>query len=315
LAALCRPSSWWGAFDLVHDFAAIGTAVAVGVLTADVPGHGVIVAAMVLFIGLCQRRLINLVHELSHRKLFRSAALNRIVGHVIATAMIQSFQTYIDDHRTHHARLGRDGDPKLRSYVARGATTPGRDRWAFVLKVVLANGLWSLPVATVKGWFTKPSDERWLFAAARILSWVVVICVSAVTGTFDTILMYWLVPLAVVLPTVSWLTDLGDHAGLIENEDPIVQTRGWTSHALTRYLLGGHLDDMYHPVHHWCPQIPYRALPAATALVRERYPRFTEVTWCSGFFFRRRSTPDVPSVLEDVVTRLRTTQSSDPVQR
>ena len=52
-----------------------------------------------------------------------------------------------------------------------------------------------------------------------------------------------LIPLVFVRPVVTWITDLGNHAGLIENTDPLLQTRGWSSHWLTRHLLGGHLDD------------------------------------------------------------------------
>jgi hypothetical protein len=28
------------------------------------------------------------------------------------------------------------------------------------------------------------------------------------------------------------------------------------------------------------------------------------VPWCSGYFFRRRSTPDQPCVIEDIIARL-----------
>ena len=31
-----------------------------------------------------------------------------------------------------------------------------------------------------------------------------------------------------------------------------------------------------------------------------------EVPWCSGYFFRRRSTPDQPCVIEDIIARLST---------
>jgi fatty acid desaturase len=103
---------------------------------------------------------------------------------------------------------------------------------------------------------------------------------------------------------VTWITDLGNHAGLIENSDPLLQTRGWSSHWLTRHLLGGHLDDMYHPLHHWCPQIPWRRLPEAANLAARYLDRWGEVPWCSGYFFRRRSTPDRPCVIEDIIARL-----------
>jgi fatty acid desaturase len=117
---------------------------------------------------------------------------------------------------------------------------------------------------------------------------------------------YWAAPLILVRPVITWLTDLGNHAGLIQGDDPIRQTRGWTSHALTRHLLGGHNDDMYHPIHHWFPNLGWRELPKAEAILRAEFPRWDEVAWCSGFFFRRRHTPQIPCVLDDIVTRLNT---------
>jgi fatty acid desaturase len=61
---------------------------------------------------------------------------------------------------------------------------------------------------------------------------------------------------------------------------------------------------MYHPLHHWCPQIPWRRLPEAANLAAHHLDRWGEVPWCSGYLFRRRSTPDRPCMIEDIVARL-----------
>jgi len=39
-------------------------------------------------------------------------------------------------------------------------------------------------------------------------------------------------------------------------------------------------------------------------LAAQSLDRWSEVPWCSGYFFRRRSTPAVPCVIEDVIARL-----------
>ncbi|TDC06700.1 hypothetical protein E1265_34595 [Streptomyces sp. 8K308] len=96
---------------------------------------------------------------------------------------------------------------------------------------------------------------------------------------------------------------LRDHAGLIHDTDHLLSTRGWSSHWLTRHILGSHLDDMYHLVHHWCPQIPWRHLPQAAALAAKHLDRWDEVPRCSGFLFRRRATPDQPCVIDDISAR------------
>jgi fatty acid desaturase len=166
------------------------------------------------------------------------------------------------------------------------------------------NAVWRLPKTAALTLVTKAPGETWRALVARAALWISVV---AVCWRFDVVLpflFFWLLPLIVVRPVVTWITDLGNHAGVIEHADPLLQTRGWSSHWFTRHLLGGHLDDMYHPLHHWCPRIPWRRLPEAAALAAQSLDRWGEVPWCSGYFFRRRSTPEVPCVIEDIIARL-----------
>ena len=263
------------------------------------------------YIGVRQRYLSNLAHECAHLKLVRSKSGNRLLGHLIAILMIQSFADYQDEHREHHALLGGQGDPKLVAYASKGATTLRRDKWEFVLHVVVANAAWTLPAKTVRGWFRKHPAESWLIFVIRVVFWLIVLTLAVVLRV-GPVLWCWLAALVLIRPAINWITDLGNHAGRIEDDDLVGQTRGWTSHALTRHLLGGHLDDMYHPVHHWAPRIPFRMLPSATQIIRKRYPRADEIPWCSGFFFRRRSTPQIPCVMDDIIVGLRASKKAEP---
>lgn len=308
LDALCRPPKYAGALFFLGDVAAIVAVAALGALTASL----FFVVPAVVYIGVRQRYLSNLAHECAHLKLVRSKAGNRLLGHLAAIFLIQSFADYQDEHREHHALLGERGDPKLVAYAAKGATTPRRDKWEFVLHVIVANSLWTLPAQTVRGWFRKHPAESWGIFSSRVVFWLTVLALSVVLRVESALLWYWIVPLVLIRPAVHWMTDLGNHAGRIEDPDPVLQTRGWTSHAWTRHVLGGHLDDMYHPVHHWAPKIPFRMLPAATGIIREQYPRAGEIPWCSGFFFRRRSTPHIRCVIDDIVAGLRSSKRPEP---
>jgi fatty acid desaturase len=298
---LCRPPRFTGALFLLGDIAMIAATAAIGFLAAT----PFLTVLAVLYIGIRQRYLSNLAHECAHLKLVRSKVGNRLLGHVMAILLVQSFVDYQDEHREHHALLGTGADPKLAAYAARGATTPRRDKWEFILHVFIANSIWTLPAYTVRGWFTKRRAESWSIFTVRVIFWALALAFAAWEHAELVVLWYWVVPLIVVRPAVHWLTDVGNHAGLTDDSDLTRQTRGWTSHVLTRHVLGGHLDDMYHPIHHWAPRIPFRMLPRAMRIVQDGYPRANEIIWCSGFFFRRRRTPDVPSVIEDIVARLR----------
>lgn len=291
-----------GLRDVACDVGAIVVAAIVGSQVGHVFGP----LLAVLYIGVRQRHLSNLAHECVHAKLLVTARGNRLVGYLLTGMLGEGLRPYRATHGVHHAQLGSGADPMFQSYRAGRLHTvrAPMSRAAFVLRVIVKAALWRLPTSAMRVLVTRgPRESRWA-PAARAVLWAGVAAVCWTFGVLGDLLLYWLVPLVFVRPVVTWITDLGNHGGLIEDEDVLLQTRGWSSHWLTRHLLGGHLDDMYHPVHHWCPKIPWRRLPAATALLSERLERFDEVPWCSGYFFRRRSTPERPCVIEDIITRL-----------
>ncbi len=303
LEKLCgRPTV--GLFDVFKDLAAVAFAAGVGQLV----GHVVGPLLAICYIGVRQRHLSNLAHECVHSKLMATRWGNRLVGYALTALLGEGFLPYRSTHYVHHAKLGSDDDPMFQSYKAGNIWAAGTvpSRRAFVLRFIVYGGLWRLPKTAVRTLVTKAPEETWRALAARAMLWAAVIAACWPLDAVAPFLLYWLVPLVFVRPVVTWITDLGNHAGLIENEDVLLQTRGWSSHWLTRHLLGGHLDDMYHPVHHWCPQIPWRRLPEARALAAKHLERWDEVPWCSGYFFRRRSTPGQPCVIEDILARLST---------
>jgi fatty acid desaturase len=301
LEHLCgRPTV--GLFDVCQDLAAVAVAAVVGSLV----GHVVGPLLAVCYIGVRQRHLSNLAHECVHSKLMATRWGNRAVGYLLTALLGEGFLPYRSSHYVHHAKLGSAGDPMLQSYEAGNILAAGLtpSRLSFVLRVIVRNAAWRLPKTALLTLLGKDPQETWRAPAARAALWAAVAAVCWPFGVVGEFLLYWLVPLVLIRPVVTWITDLGNHAGLIENKDPLLQTRGWSSHWLIRHLLGGHLDDMYHPLHHWCPQIPWRRLPEAADLAARHLDRWGEVPWCSGYFFRRRSTPDRPCVIEDIIARL-----------
>jgi fatty acid desaturase len=307
LEKLCgRPTI--GLWDVAWDLVAIAAAAIVGHNVGYVVGP----LLAVCYIGVRQRHLSNLAHECVHSKLMATRRGNRFIGYILTGLLGEGFEPYRSSHYVHHAKLGSDDDPMFQSYragnIRAAGTTPSRR--SFVLRVIVRNAVWRLPKTAVLALLTRAPGETWRPLTARTVLWAGVAAALWPVGGVPYLLLYWLIPLVLVRPVVTWITDLGNHAGLIENDDVLLQTRGWTSHWLTRHLLGGHWDDMFHPIHHWCPQIPWRRLPEARALTSRHLPRWDEVPWCSGYFFRRRSTPDQLCVIEDIITRLNAAPSA-----
>lgn len=300
-----------GILDVCQDILAVGIAAVLGTLV----GHVIGPVVAVCYIGIRQRHLSNLAHECVHGKLMGTRRGNRAIGYLLTALLGEGFLPYRSTHNIHHAKLGTDDDPMFQSYRAGNirAAGPAPSRRAFVLQVIVRNAIWRLPKTALLTLVSKAPEETWRAPVTRGGLWTAVAAVCWQLDAVGWLLLYWLVPLVLIRPTVTWITDLGNHAGLIENTDPLLQTRGWSSHWLTRHLLGGHFDDMYHPIHHWCPQIPWRRLPKAAELAKQHLSRWNEVPWCSGYFFRRRSTPDQPCVIEDIVARLaKSTPNSAP---
>ncbi|MFI6528232.1 fatty acid desaturase family protein [Streptomyces uncialis] len=302
LEGLCgRPTI--GMRDVLMDILAVAAAAVLGALA----GHVIGPVVAVCYIGVRQRHLSNLAHECVHSKLMATRKANRMIGYALTALLGEGFAPYKATHGIHHAKLGSADDPMFQSYQAGDIRRagPAPTRRAFVVRVILRSAVFRLPKTAVLTLVTKAPQESWRALACRALVWGAAIAACWPFDAVGAFLWYWLVPVVFVRPVVTWITDLGNHAGLIEDHKNVLgQTRGWSSHWLTRHLLGGHLDDMYHPVHHWCPQIPFRRLPEAHRLLSARLEDWETVPWCSGYFFRRRSTPEVPCVIEDIIARL-----------
>ena len=146
---------------------------------------------------------------------------NRLIGYVLTALLGEGFLPYRSTHYVHHAKLGSTDDPMFQSYragniwAAVAATAPSRR--SFVLRFIVRGALWRLPRSAALTLVTKAPEETWRALAARAALWAAAV---AVCWPFDAVLpflLYWLVPLVFVRPVVTWITDLGNHAGLIEN--------------------------------------------------------------------------------------------------
>jgi fatty acid desaturase len=295
----CEPGTLRGVGDVVGDYVAI----AVAVFVAERLGGLLPWMVAVVYVGVRQRYLANLCHEALHVKCVGSPRTNLWTGRLaLAWPLAQSFGDYDREHRVHHRRLGRDDDPKVIAYRAKGLTSPVADKVEFLWRFVLLPALGPMPIATVKTIFTKKKESQGE-AAGRLAFWCAAGAVAWATGTLHLVWKYWVPALIFVRPVISLLTDLSNHLGRIDNDDPVLKTRNWTSNTLGRHLLGGHHDDMFHWVHHALPGVLHRHQPRVAALIAERYPRADDIPFCDGFFWAR--SPGVPAVLDDIVAGLK----------
>src|SRR4051812_26510305 len=108
------------------DIAVIAAAVALSVMV--LPAWTYPLAVVV--IGARQQGLIVLIHEASHRKLFRNARLNDVVGEVVLSwPFFISMYSYRANHFAHHRHLNTEYDPDWTRYL--GPAAEGRRDWRY----------------------------------------------------------------------------------------------------------------------------------------------------------------------------------------
>src|SRR5688572_4463222 len=110
IAALTGASDLRGALSLAIDWGLVGLSFA---SVAAWP-HPLIVGAALAVIGGRQLGLAVLVHECSHRSLFRTRWLNEVVGTWLCAGPVwQDLPRYRIHHRLHHVHTAGPMDPDL----------------------------------------------------------------------------------------------------------------------------------------------------------------------------------------------------------
>ena len=123
LAALETKDNWHNIYYVGLDWAVIALAIAVTVLSHM---HPIVYILAVIVIGSRQRGLMNLLHEASHKKLFKNHLANAVIGRVFrAYPMGASFTAYQSNHFIHHGFLWDiTRDPKTQHYQELGLVHP-----------------------------------------------------------------------------------------------------------------------------------------------------------------------------------------------
>jgi fatty acid desaturase len=300
LVRMRRLDNWRNWFYLAGDWAVIAGASWLSIARGDAASY----VLAVILVGSRQRGLMNLVHEASHRKLFRSRRLNDWAGRLLAGfPLLASLEAYVCSHCRHHGFLwDRERDPKTRRYLDLGLVQPPKRMISFVRAHVLRPLLLLHMPFNVWGsisWAGEPISER----VARVTYLTVVGVVAIIAGWWPLVAKYWLVPYLTSFQVIRYFTEMAEHAGL-DSRDPWTASRNWTASLPVRFIVGPHSDDLYHLVHHLFPRIPHYRLRAAHAVLMG-VPEYAAGHHCDGFFFARR--PEAPSVLQDIIERQEST--------
>jgi fatty acid desaturase len=209
------------------------------------------------------------LHECVHRTAFASRWLNDAVGRVCGAALILPLEYFRLFHFAHHrftqdpARDPERAAPKPATVGQYLWLATGLPNWRRRIDATLRHAL----TGQVSEPFIAPSKRDAIAWEARWL-WAVYLAIAAgslASGSADA-LIYWILPAIAGQPFLR-LFLLAEHAGCAMNDDMFTNTRTTYTHPFVR-ILGWRMS--YHAEHHAYPSVPFHALAAVNARIRDR---------------------------------------------
>ena len=220
------------------------------------------VAAMMataVFIGTRLRGINNIVHECSHATFAEVRSDNVTIGKFCTAVLMKTFGKYRDDHLSHHAHNGDyEHDAEFGLIEKFGLHDPITPRTVLRHFLVPLTGR-HLPLYTginLSGEDGRGFQGLKIFLLSAIAIFLLLEPLAA--------LVFVILPLFYIYPTLNFWTDCLDHAGLVGAKDEIEASRNVLAPTLVRLLFFPR-NDSYHLVHHLFPQIPARHLHLAHA--------------------------------------------------
>jgi fatty acid desaturase len=270
IARLLEFRDWRSWLSLLVDWGLIGASFA---LVALLPNVLTIVFAVVV-IGGRQLGLAVLMHESSHRSLFRDRRVNDWVGNWLCGYPVWSdMRPYRKYHLQHHAKTGTADDPDLGLAAPFPVTRASLRRkvWRDLsgrTGIKRAVATWRRDLGMSRGRVARGED-----AGVRSLTGVLVS-----NGVLFAILLAVGHPALYLLWVAAWLTtyslvmrirSIGEHGMVGPAENDLQNTRTTVVRWWERFLLAPNRVN-FHLEHHLLMTVPHYNLPRMHRLLRER---------------------------------------------
>lgn len=289
--ALTEPSDLHGAWAVASTWAVIGaTFTGVALSWQYLPGGAkllVCAAALAILAGR-QLALAILMHDASHKSLFKQSWLNdHLVDWLCARPIWNDLHKYRAHHIRHHAKTSTSDDPDL-SLVAGFPTTKASLTRKFLrdlsgitgLKFSLGRLLMDLDMLE----WTVANDKRWIARNGRQMSDYLRAFAKNSGGAMATNAalfgllwaaghpkLYLMWPLAYLTPFPLFIRirSMAEHAGMETSPSALSNTRttkaGWIARALVAPI-----NVNFHREHHLMASVPYFKLPKMHQILREK---------------------------------------------
>ncbi|MGI9391321.1 MAG: fatty acid desaturase family protein [Boseongicola sp.] len=212
------------------------------------------IAMFVIFIGTRLRALNNIVHECTHATFAEHREDNATIGKFCAAILLCSFETYREEHLTHHMHLGDyQNDLDFQSIERFRLHEPLSLR-------VIARHIFTPLVGMHLPYYLSVDLSARDGRIYQILKFGILGIVAVVSFLFPVSMLFLIVPFVMVFTTLNYWADCIDHAGIVAANDDLEASRNVRAAGLLRLLFFPR-NDCFHLVHHLFPHIPARHLP------------------------------------------------------
>ena len=242
----------------------------------------------VILLGGRQLALFILAHDAAHGTLFRTHALNDVVGDWLAARLIfNDVARYRAHHLRHHAHTGTDADPDIslvrpfpatrRSLIRRflrdlsGQTGVRR----LVAQFLMDIGVFGYTVAAEVDRLPRAgrSSADYVRAGLRnfLPSVLAQIALAAVLAAFGQLWLYsaWALAYLTTFSLYVRVRSMAEHACTEQSAHPMRNTRTTRAGLVSRMTFAP-LNVNYHREHHLLASVPWYRLPRVHRLLRER---------------------------------------------
>ncbi|HEX7038239.1 MAG TPA: fatty acid desaturase family protein [Pseudomonadales bacterium] len=282
LRSLTRLSPWRSTWLIVHCWGVIlATWVAVGIWT-----HPLTVLLGILIIGARQLGLGILMHDGAHMRLYRNKRLNDwvcewILSRPLLGASVDGYRKY---HLQHHRFTQQAEDPDLG--LSRPFPIPRASLRRKILRDLTGRTGIKQYGAAIRSAFAGGPEHSGRLAAVRsglrrlgpnLLINLGFFAGFAAAGEWYLYFLLWWVPALTWNRLVTRIRNIGEHAGVPDDDDPLRNTRTTRASLLERAFLAPYFVN-YHLEHHLFVSIPcYRLRQAHRLLLAKGWGERMEV--------------------------------------
>ncbi|HEX7674586.1 MAG TPA: fatty acid desaturase family protein [Bdellovibrio sp.] len=205
-------------------------------------------ALTVVVIASRQHALLVLMHEAAHLRVFKNVTWgDMIVDFVCAYPTFMTTEAYRRNHSAHHSATNTEKDPDWARKIPKA-------EWQYPQR--------PLTMAKVLGRQLMVGGLEWMVLAYMISKndkkkmayWAVVATAVVMTGYGKGFLLYWMVPMLTLFPTIQRIRSIAEHFGL-KYEHEMNGTRNVMSGPVQSFLFGPH-NVRLHLAHHMFPTVP-----------------------------------------------------------